>query len=286
MECRPRIAALRRPPGLAVVLVGHNPASEIYVRNKVKASTELGIYSETLTPPESVSTDELLAVVAELNRRPEIDGILVQMPLPPQVDSKRVLHAVSPEKDVDGFHPCNVGNLVTGRPGPKPCTPAGIIRLLRHYRIPMAGRHAVVVGRSDIVGKPVAMLLLQENATVTICHSKTRDLAGVCSQGDILVAALGRPAALTGDFIRPGAAVIDVGVNRIADRADAARIFRGSKAKLEAFDRKGNLVVGDLDPVDVAEKAAAYSPVPGGVGVLTIAMLMMNTVECAERQLC
>lgn len=285
-ECRPRIAALRRPPGLAVVLVGHNPASEIYVRNKVKASAELGIYSETLTPPESVTTGELLAVVAELNSRPEIDGILVQMPLPPQVDSKRILLAVSPDKDVDGFHPCNVGNLVTGRPGPRPCTPAGIIRLLRHYEIPMAGRHAVVVGRSDIVGKPAAMLLLHENATVTICHSKTRDLAEVCRQGDILVAAVGRPAALTGDFISPGAAVIDVGVNRITDRAELARIFRGAKEKLAAFDRKGSLLVGDLDPVDVAEKAAAYSPVPGGVGVLTIAMLMMNTVDCAERRLC
>jgi methylenetetrahydrofolate dehydrogenase (NADP+)/methenyltetrahydrofolate cyclohydrolase len=285
-ECRPRIAALRRPPGLAVVLVGHNPASEIYVRNKVKASAELGIYSETLTPPDSISTGELLAIVEELNRRPEIDGILVQMPLPPQVDSKRILLAVSPEKDVDGFHPCNVGNLVTGRPGPKPCTPAGIIRLLRHYEIPIAGRNAVVVGRSDIVGKPAAMLLLHENATVTICHSKTRDLAAVCRQGDILVAALGRPAVLTGDFIRPGAAVIDVGVNRITDRTEAARIFHGSKEKLEAFDRRGSLVVGDVDPVDVAEKAGAYSPVPGGVGVLTIGMLMKNTVDCAERRLC
>jgi methylenetetrahydrofolate dehydrogenase (NADP+)/methenyltetrahydrofolate cyclohydrolase len=285
-ECRPRIAALKRPPGLAVVLVGHDPASQIYVRNKVKASAELGIYSETLTPPDSISTHDLLAIVEELNRRPEIDGILVQMPLPSQVDSKRILLAVSPQKDVDGFHPCNVGNLVTARPGPKPCTPAGIIRLLRHYEIPMSGRNAVVVGRSDIVGKPTAMLLLHENATVTICHSKTRDLPGVCRQADILVAAIGRPAALTGDFIRPGAAVIDVGVNRIADRSEAARIFRNSKDKLDAFDRKGSLLVGDVDPVDVTEKAAVYSPVPGGVGVLTIAMLMMNTVDCAERRLC
>jgi len=282
-ECRPRIAALSRPPGLAVVLVGHNPASEIYVRNKVKASQELGIYSETLTPPDSISTEDLLAIVGELNRRPEIDGILVQMPLPPQIDSKRILLAVSPAKDVDGFHPCNVGNLVTGRPGPKSCTPAGIIRLLRYYQIPIAGRHAVVVGRSDIVGKPMAMLLLHENATVTICHSKTEDLASVCREGDILVAALGRPAALTADFIGPGATVIDVGTNRIVDRAQATRIFRNSKEKLDAFDRKGNLLVGDLDPIDVAERAAAYTPVPGGVGLLTIAMLMMNTVESAER---
>src|SRR6202163_1590136 len=221
-EYRPGVARLierGRPPVLAVVLVGHDPASEIYVRNKVKASHELGINSETLTPSDSISTDDLLAIVDELNRRPEIDGILVQMPLPPQIDSKRILLAVSPAKDVDGFHPCNVGNLVTGRPGPKSCTPAGIIRMLHHYQIPIAGRHAVVVGRSDIVGKPMAMLLLHENATVTICHSKTKDLAGICRQGDILVAALGRPAALTADFIRPGATVVDVGTNRIVDRA-------------------------------------------------------------------
>ena len=284
-ECRPRIAALRRPPGLAVVLAGHDPASEIYVRNKIKACAGLGIYSETLTPPDTVSTSELLAVVDELNRRGEIDGILVQMPLPAQVDSKRILLAVSPEKDVDGFHPCNVGNLVTGRPGPKPCTPAGIIRLLRHYEIAVAGRHAVVVGRSNIVGKPMAMLLLHENATVTICHSKTVDLPGICRRADILVGALGRPAALTAEFIRPGAVVVDVGINRITDREEAARIFRNSKDKLEAFDRHGRLLVGDVHPLDVVERASAYTPVPGGVGPLTIAMLMLNTVELAERRL-
>jgi methylenetetrahydrofolate dehydrogenase (NADP+)/methenyltetrahydrofolate cyclohydrolase len=284
-ECRPRIAALRRPPGLAVVLVGHNPASQIYVHKKVQASQELGIHSETLTPLDSISTEDLLAIVNELNRRTEIDGILVQMPLPPQVDSKRILLAVSPDKDVDGFHPCNVGNLMTGRPGPKSCTPAGIIRMLHHYRIPIAGRHAVVVGRSDIVGKPMAMLLLHENATVTICHSKTQDLAGICRQGDILVAALGRAAALNADFIKPGATVIDVGTNRITDRAEAARIFRNSKEKLEAFDRRGNLLVGDVNPVDAAVVASAYTPVPGGVGLLTVAMLMMNTVDSAERRL-
>ena len=285
-ECKPRVAALRRPPGLAVVLVGHNPASEIYVRNKVKACAELGIYSETLTPPDTISTDELLAIVQELNRRPEIDGILVQMPLPAHVDSKRVLLTVSPEKDVDGFHPCNVGNLVTGRPGPKSCTPAGILRLLHYYKIPIAGSHAVVVGRSDIVGKPMAMLLLHENATVTICHSKTRDLAGVCRQADILVAAMGRPAALNAEFIKAGATVIDVGMNRITNREEAARVFRGSTSKLAAFDRNGSLLVGDADPTDMAERASAYTPVPGGVGPLTIAMLMVNTIESAERRLC
>jgi len=284
-ECRPRVAVLRRPPGLAVVLVGHNPASEIYVRNKVKACADLGIYSETLTPPDSVSTADLMTMIGELNRRPEIDGILVQMPLPTQVDSKQALLAVSPEKDVDGFHPCNVGALATGRPGPRPCTPAGIIRMLRYYQIPMAGRHAVVVGRSDIVGKPMALLLLHENATVTICHSKTKDLAGVCRQGDLLVAALGRPAALTADFIRPGATVVDVGINRITDRQEAARIFRNSPDVLASFDRKGSVLVGDVHPIDAAASASAYTPVPGGVGPLTIAMLMVNTVESAERRL-
>jgi len=284
-ECRPRIAALRRPPGLAVILAGHDPASEIYVRNKVKACAELGIYSEKLTPPGTVATSELLAAVDELNRRKEIDGILVQMPLPKHVDSQSVLLAVSPEKDVDGFHPCNVGNLVTGRPGPKSCTPAGVIRLLRYYDIPIAGRHAVVVGRSDIVGKPMAMLLLHENATVTICHSKTKDLAAVCREADILVGALGRAAALTAEFIKPGAVVVDVGINRITDRAEVERIFRGSKEKLEAFDRRGGVLVGDAHPLDVAERASAYTPVPGGVGPLTIAMLMANTVDSAERRL-
>ena len=284
-ECRPRVAALPRPPGLAVVLVGHDPASEIYVRNKVKACADLGIHSETLTPPDSISTSELLHIVQDLNRRPEIDGILVQMPLPPQVDSKQVLLAILPEKDVDGFHPCNVGALLTGRAGPRSCTPAGIIRLLQYYKIPIASRNAVVVGRSDIVGKPMAMLLLHENATVTICHSKTRDLAAVCRQGDILVAALGRPAALTADFIQPGAVVVDVGINRIANREEAARLFRNSKDKLDAFDRKGSVLVGDVHPLDAAERASAYTPVPGGVGPLTIAMLMLNTVESAARRL-
>src|SRR5437867_1205205 len=284
-ECRPRIAALPRPPGLAVVLAGHDPASEIYVRNKVKACAALGIHSEKLAPPATVSSAELIAIVEDLNQRPEIDGILVQMPLPSQVDSKTALLAVLPEKDVDGFHPCNLGSLVTARPGPKSCTPAGIIRLLRYYQVPIAGRHAVVVGRSDIVGKPMAMLLLHENATVTICHSKTRDLAGICRQGDILVGALGRPAALTAEFIQPGATVVDVGINRITDREVAARLFRNAPDKLEAFDRKGGLLVGDVHPVDVADKAAAYTPVPGGVGPLTIAMLMVNTIESAERRL-
>ncbi len=291
-ECRPRIeklAALQRPPGLAVVLVGHNPASEIYVRNKVKTSHELGIHSETLTPPETVTTDDLLAIVHELNRRPEIDGILVQMPLPARVDSKRVLLAVAPDKDVDGFHPCNVGNLATGRPGPRSCTPAGIIELLKRYHLPIAGKRAVVVGRSDIVGKPMALMLLHENATVTICHSKTPDLPAVCREADILIAAIGRAAMITAHYIRPGATVVDVGMNRLENRADVERIFPpgrpGSAEKLEAFARKGTLLIGDVHPLDVLEKASAYTPVPGGVGPLTIAMLMVNTIDSAERRI-
>jgi methylenetetrahydrofolate dehydrogenase (NADP+)/methenyltetrahydrofolate cyclohydrolase len=285
-ELKPRIAAFAakgRPPGLAVLLVGHNPASEIYVRNKVKACRDLGIHSESITPPDSISTEELLAVVEGLNARAEIDGILVQLPLPRQVDSKRILLAVSPAKDVDGFHPCNVGRLVAGLPGPRACTPAGIIELLKRSQIEIAGKRAVVVGRSDIVGKPVAILLLHDHATVTICHSRTPDLAAVCREADILVAAIGRAAMITGDFIKPGATVIDVGTNRIESRDEVARLFRNSEDKLASFDKRGNLLVGDVHPLDVAEKASAYTPVPGGVGPLTIAMLMVNTVTSAER---
>jgi len=287
-ELKPRVEALAakgRPPGLAVVLVGHNPASEIYVRNKIKACQDLGIYSETLTPPDSIATGELLATVDQLNARHDIDGILVQLPLPSQVDSKRILLAVAPEKDVDGFHPCNVGRLVAGLPGPRACTPAGVIEILKRYRIPIAGRRAVVVGRSDIVGKPVSLLLLHEHATVTICHSRTPHLAEVCREGDILVAAIGRPAMVTADFIQPGAVVIDVGTTRVESRAEAARIFRNSPEKLAAFDKRGNLLVGDVHPLDVLERASAYTPVPGGVGPLTIAMLMANTVASAERRI-
>ena len=287
-ELKPRVEALAdrgRPPGLAVVLAGHNPASEIYVRNKIKTCHDLGIYSESITPPDTVSTGELLAIVAALNARPEIDGILVQLPLPPQVDTKRILMAVEPSKDVDGFHPCNVGALVAGLPAPRACTPAGIIELLKRGGIPIAGRRAVVVGRSDIVGKPAAILLLHEHATVTICHSRTPDLPAVCRQAEILVAAIGRAAMITGDFIQEGATVIDVGTNRIESRDLVARIFRNSAQKLAAFDKKGSVLVGDVDPIDVVERAGAYTPVPGGVGPLTIAMLMVNTVASAERRL-
>jgi methylenetetrahydrofolate dehydrogenase (NADP+)/methenyltetrahydrofolate cyclohydrolase len=285
-ECRPRVervvAHAGRAPGLAVILAGNDPASQIYVRGKTKTADDLGIYNETIVPPASITTDELLALVRELNERPEIDGILVQLPLPAGVDSQRILLAVAPEKDVDGFHPCNVGLLSTGRKGPKPCTPAGVIELLKRYEIPMAGKKAVIVGRSDIVGKPMAMLLLQENATVTICHSRTRNLPEVCREAEILVAAIGRPAMLTAEYIQPGAVVIDVGQSRIESRAEAERIF--DPARLADFDKRGSLLVGDVHPGDMARLSSAYTPVPGGVGPLTIAMLMSNTIESAERR--
>jgi methylenetetrahydrofolate dehydrogenase (NADP+)/methenyltetrahydrofolate cyclohydrolase len=268
-------------PGLAVVLVGHNPASEIYVRGKVKSSEEIGIYSEKHTPPDTATTADLLALVEDLNRRDEIDGILVQLPLPAQVDSKRVLMAVDPAKDVDGFHPMNVGLLSTQRPGLVPCTPGGIMEMLRRSNIDVAGREAIVVGRSDIVGKPVAMLLLNANATVTVCHSKTRDLPGVCRRADILVAAIGRAGMITRDFVRPGATVIDVGMNKITDRAEFERYFKGNEKRQQAFAKNGSTLVGDVHP-EVAEIAGAITPVPGGVGPLTIAMLMSNTVRATK----
>jgi methylenetetrahydrofolate dehydrogenase (NADP+)/methenyltetrahydrofolate cyclohydrolase len=268
-------------PGLAVVLVGHNPASEIYVRGKVKSSDEVGIYSEKHTPPETVTTEELLELVIGLNLRDEIDGILVQLPLPPQVDSKKILIAVDPAKDVDGFHPMNVGFLSTQRPGLVPCTPAGVMEILKRSNISVAGREAVVVGRSDIVGKPVAMLLINGNATVTVCHSKTHDLPAVCRRADILVAAIGRAGMITPDFVKPGATVIDVGMNKVTDPEEFRRLFAGNAKREESFKIKGSTLVGDVHP-QVAEVAGAITPVPGGVGPLTIAMLMSNTVRAAK----
>jgi methylenetetrahydrofolate dehydrogenase (NADP+)/methenyltetrahydrofolate cyclohydrolase len=274
------LAASGVRPGLAVVLVGQNPASEVYVRGKVKSSQEVGLYSEQHTPPESASTEELLALISDLNRRDEIDGILVQLPLPAHVDSKKILLAVDPTKDVDGFHPMNVGYLSTQRPGLVPCTPAGVMEILKRSAISVAGQEAVVVGRSDIVGKPVAMLLLNQNATVTVCHSKTRDLPEVCRRADILVAAIGRAGMVTCDYVKPGATVIDVGINKITDRKEFDRFFSGNKKREESFLAKGSTLVGDVHP-EVAEIAGAITPVPGGVGPLTIAMLMANTVKAA-----
>jgi methylenetetrahydrofolate dehydrogenase (NADP+)/methenyltetrahydrofolate cyclohydrolase len=275
------MAAAGIRPGLAVVLVGHNPASEIYVRGKVKACEEVGIYSEKLTPPDSASTSELLAVIDDLNRRDQIDGILVQLPLPRHVDSKKVLLSVDPAKDVDGFHPMNVGFLSTQRPGLVPCTPAGVLEILQRSNIPISGREAVVVGRSDIVGKPAAMLLINANATVTVCHSKTHDLPAVCRRADILVAAIGRAGMITRDFVKPGAAVIDVGMNSVTNPAEFQRFFAGNTKREETFRKRGSTLIGDVHP-EVAQVAGALTPVPGGVGPLTIAMLMFNTVKAAK----
>lgn len=274
---KPRVKGLPRPPGLAVVLVGEDPASGQYVRNKIKACAELGIVSEKLTPPASASTEELLAVIDSLNKRQDIDAILVQMPLPKHMDSRRVLEAVAPDKDADGFHPVNVGHLVAGRPAPRACTPAGIIEMLKFYQVPMDGRKAVVVGRSDIVGKPMALMLLAENATVTICHSRTANLAEECRAADILIAAIGKPAFITADFIAPGATVVDVGTSRVTDAAEAEALGKAAE-----FAKNGTAWVGDVHPIGVRRVAAAFSPVPGGVGPLTIAMLMSNTVSLAE----
>ena len=279
-EVKTMMAAGLRP-GLAVVLVGHNPASEIYVRGKVKACEEVGVYSEKLTPPDSVTTAELLAMIENLNRRDNIDGILVQLPLPVQVDSKKVLLAVDPAKDVDGFHPMNVGFLSTQRPGLVPCTPAGVLEILKRSNIPIAGTEAVVVGRSDIVGKPAAMLLINANATVTVCHSKTHDLPGVCRRADILVAAIGRAGMITREFVKLGATVIDVGMNTVTDQAEFQRFFAGNAKREESFRKKGSTLIGDVHP-DVADIAGAITPVPGGVGPLTIAMLMFNTIKAAK----
>ena len=283
-ELQPEIAELRASgiqPGLAAVLVGHNPASEVYVKSKIAACEKLGLQSWLLTPDETVSTAELLRLVAELNGRDDVDGILVQLPLPRQVDSRRVLESVDPAKDVDGFHPVSLGRLVRGEPGLVACTPSGVMEILRRSGIPLEGVNAVVLGRSDIVGKPMALLLIHANATVTICHSKTRELPQITRRADLIVAAMGRPAMVAPDWIAPGATVIDVGVNRITDRAEAAQLFAKFPQRLERFKEKGSALVGDVHP-DAAEIAGAITPVPGGVGPLTIAILMSNTIKAAR----
>ena len=276
-----RLAAQGIRPGLAAVLVGSVPASEIYVRSKVQTCSELGLYSDLIEPPDTVTTEEMMDLVASLNDRDDVDGILIQLPLPKQVNSKVLLDAIAPEKDVDGFHPVNAGRLQAGRPALAPCTPAGIIEILDRSGIGIAGQHAVVVGRSDIVGKPVAMLLLNRNATVTICHSKTRDLGAVTREADILVAAIGRAGFITPEMVKPGATIIDVGINRITDLAEFERFFAGNGRRAETFSKRGSTIVGDVHP-KAYELAGAYTPVPGGVGPLTIAMLMANTVRAAQ----
>ena len=268
-------------PGLATVLVGDNPASKIYVTSKIAACEQLGLGSWRFTPPATVTTEELLALVEDLNSRDDVDGILVQLPLPRQVDTKRVLEAVDPAKDVDGFHPTNLGRLVSGRPGLVACTPVGVMEILRRSGATIEGANAVVLGRSDIVGKPTALLLMHANATVTICHSKTKDLPVVVRRADIIVAAMGRTAMVTPDWVKPGATVIDVGINKVTDVAQAERLLANFPQRLEQFRAKGSTLVGDVHP-DVASVAGAITPVPGGVGPLTIAMLMSNSVKAAR----
>ena len=283
-ELKSEIAALNGQgirPGLAAVLVGANAASQLYVKSKIAACEQLGMASWLHAPPASAATDYMLQLVRDLNADDNVDGILIQLPLPSQVDSKRVLEAVDPAKDVDGFHPVNMGKLVSNRPGLVACTPAGCMEILRRHGIPIEGANAVVLGRSDIVGKPMALLLLHANATVTICHSKTRDLPRVIRQADILVAAIGKAGFVQADWIKPGAAVIDVGTNKVTDASEAEHLLRNFPDRLDKFRAKGNVLVGDVHP-DAAQVAGALSPVPGGVGPMTITMLMSNTVKAAR----
>lgn len=271
-------------PGLAVVLVGDDPASKVYVGSKVKTCQALGLHSEKYELPADTTTGQLLKLLDELNSRDEIDGILVQLPLPPQIETRRILEAVDPAKDVDGFHAINVGRLVQGEEALVACTPSGVMEMLDYYKVPLVGANAVVIGRSDIVGKPMAMLLLHRHATVTICHSRTRDLPAVARRADIVIAAIGRTAMVTGDFVREGAVVVDVGMNKVTTEDEVRRIFSDAEQpkRLEDLSKRGYSLVGDVEPRTVAEKASWLTPVPGGVGPLTIAMLMKNTVRAAE----
>ena len=287
-EVAPSVAAFTsragRPPGLGIVLVGDDPASDIYVRNKLKSAGEAGLRADLQRLSASARLEDLLALVEQLNHSEAHDGILVQSPLPaamgPEAE-RRVFDAVRPDKDVDGLHPVNVGRLVQNRAALAACTPSGIIELLDRSKVAIAGAHAVVIGRSDIVGKPMALLLLHRNATVTVCHSRTADLPSVARTADILVSAIGRPGFVTRDFVKPGAAVVDVGTTQVADRAIVERLFPAGSKRRETFERRGAIVVGDVHP-EVAEVAGALTPVPGGVGPLTIAMLLKNTVTAAQ----
>jgi len=282
-DVRTFTAAAGRPPGLGIVLVGDDPSSEIYVRNKVKAGAETGLWVDLQRLPATASLDELLALVGRLNASDVHDGILVQAPLPAAMGkhaAQRVFDAIDPAKDVDGFHPINVGRLVQGRPHLVPCTPSGVMVMLDHYGIPIARTRAVVIGRSEIVGKPMALLLLQRDATVTICHSKTPDLPAAAREADILVAAIGRAGFVTPSFVKPGATVIDVGINRVTDPSTVRDLFESGSTRLADFERRGSVVVGDVHP-KVAEIAGSLTPVPGGVGPLTIAVLLRNTVKAA-----
>jgi methylenetetrahydrofolate dehydrogenase (NADP+)/methenyltetrahydrofolate cyclohydrolase len=281
-DVREMVEAGLRPPGLAVVLAGDDPASKVYVGSKMKACSEAGLASRSAILPADVSEDEILRIVDDFNRDDAMDGILIQLPLPRHVDERRILESVLPKKDVDGFHSFNVGQLWLDLPGFAPATPSGVIELLKHNDIPIAGRRAVVVGRSAIVGKPMAALLLRENATVTICHSRTTDLPAVTREADILVVAIGRPGFIGPEHVRDGAVVIDVGVSRIEERAEVERLFGGNEGRLRTFENRGSVLAGDVSFHQVAPKASAITPVPGGVGLLTVAMLMVNTLKAAR----
>ncbi|GAB4371043.1 MAG: bifunctional methylenetetrahydrofolate dehydrogenase/methenyltetrahydrofolate cyclohydrolase FolD [Acidobacteriota bacterium] len=273
-------------PGLAVVLVGDNPASEVYVRNKTRRAEECGFASRLVALPASVGRDELLARIGELADDPAVHGMLVQLPLPDHLDAREIQRAVPPDKDVDGFHPLNAGKLLLGDDdGLVPCTPLGVIALLDHYEIPLAGRDVVIVGRSNIVGKPLFHLMLSRHATVTVCHSRTRELAATCARADVLVAAVGVPGLIRGEHVRPGAVVIDVGINAVDDPAQAEDLLAGQPRRLERFRRRGRALVGDVHFGEAREKAGAITPVPGGVGPLTVALLLDNTLRAARRAL-
>jgi methylenetetrahydrofolate dehydrogenase (NADP+)/methenyltetrahydrofolate cyclohydrolase len=287
-EVAPEVAAFTgrkgRPPGLGILLVGDNPASEVYVRNKLKSAGEAGIRADLERLPATTTMADVLAAVDRLNRSDVHDAILVQSPLPDALGAdaeRRIFDAIAPDKDVDGFHPVNAGLLVQNRASVAAGTPSGIIELLQRSKIPIAGARAVVIGRSDIVGKPMALLLLHRHATVTVCHSRTRDLPAVSRDADILVAAIGRPAFVTRDFVKPGATVIDVGINAVDDAAMVERLFPPGSKRRDAFAKRGSIIVGDVHP-DVAEVAGALTPVPGGVGPLTIALLLKNTLTVAR----
>ncbi|MDP9146531.1 MAG: bifunctional methylenetetrahydrofolate dehydrogenase/methenyltetrahydrofolate cyclohydrolase FolD [Acidobacteriota bacterium] len=284
VELKDEIAQLQASgirPGLAAVLVGDDPASQLYVKSKIAACEQLGIASWMHRPAATVTTEDMLRLVDDLNRDDTVDGILLQLPLPKQVDTKRVLEAVDPAKDVDGFHPVNLGRLVSGRPGLVACTPAGCMEILRRNNIAIESANAVVLGRSDIVGKPMALLLMHANATVTICHSKTRDLPETVRRADIIVAAMGKAGYVAANWIKPGASVIDVGTNRVTNSSEAARLFRNFPERMEKFRAKNSALVGDVHP-DALNIAGALTPVPGGVGPMTITMLMSNTVKAAR----
>jgi len=281
-EIADMVSAGLRPPCLAAVLVGDDPASAIYVRSKVSACREAGLQTREERRPATIAQEDVLALVRALARDDGVDGILVQMPLPEGLDRRRVIEAIDPAKDVDGFHPQNVGRLWIGESGFVPCTPLGVMELLSREGIAVEGKEAVVIGRSEIVGKPMAALLLQRHATVTVCHSRTRDLPTVAARADVLVAAIGRPAFVTREFIKPGAVVIDVGINQVRDAARARELFGDDPSRQDAIKRKGYTLVGDAHPLHVAERASAFTPVPGGVGPLTVALLLRNTLRAAQ----